>query len=130
MIGLDTNVLVRLCVRDHPDQVEAALRLLSGVPPASVRVSVVVLAELTWTLLRRYRLDKAALIATVEGLLSRVELDIEGRGAVMTALRWYRGGNADFADYLIAALNREAGAAPTYTFDERAASSSAFALVS
>jgi len=130
LIGLDTNVLVRLCVRDDSDQVEAALRLLSGVPPASVRVSVIVLAELAWTLLRRYRLDKAALIATVESLLSRVELDIEGRGAVMTALEWYRNGNADFADYLIAALNREAGAAPTYTFDEMAASNSAFVLVS
>jgi predicted nucleic-acid-binding protein len=130
LIGLDTNVLVRLCVRDHPDQVEAALKLLSGASPASIRVSVVVLAELSWTLLRRYRLDKAALIATVESLLSRVELDIEGRAAVMTALRWYRSGKADFADYLIAALNREAGATPTYTFDERAASSSAFALIS
>jgi len=48
----------------------------------------------------------------------------------MTALQWYRLGNADFADYLIAALNREAGAAPTYAFDERAASSSAFVLIS
>jgi predicted nucleic-acid-binding protein len=130
LIGVDTNVLVRLCVRDDPDQVKAALRLLSGAPVASVRVSVIVLAELTWTLLRRYRLEKAALIATVESLLSRVELDIEGRSAVMTALRWYRNGNADFADYLIAALNREAGAAPTYTFDEQATSSPAFALVS
>lgn len=130
MIGLDTNVLVRLCVRDDADQVDAALKLLSGAPPASVRVSVVVLAELAWTLLRRYGLDKAELIAIVEGLLSRIELDMEGRSAVMTAIRWYRTGSADFADYLIAALNREAGAAPTYTFDERAASSSAFALVS
>jgi predicted nucleic-acid-binding protein len=130
LIGLDTNVLVRLCVRDHPDQVEAAVRLLSGASPTSVRVSVVVLAELAWTLLRHYRLDKTALIETVESLLSRVELDIEGRSAVMTALQWYHVGNADFADYLIAALNREAGAAPTYTFDEQATSSPAFALVS
>jgi predicted nucleic-acid-binding protein len=130
LIGLDTDVLVRLCVRDDSNQVEAALKLLSGAPPASVRVSVVVLAELTWTLLRRYRLDRSALIATVESLLSRVELDIEGRSAVMIALKWYRNGNADFADYLIAALNREAGATPTYTFDERAASSPAFALIS
>src|ERR1700719_2296786 len=83
LICLDTNVLVRLCVRDDPDQVEAALKLLSGAPPPSSRVSVIVLAELTSTLLRRYRLDKATLIATVESLLSRIELDIEGRGAVM-----------------------------------------------
>ncbi len=130
MIGLDTNVLVRLCVRDDLDQVQAAVRLLSGAPAASVRVSTVVLAELAWTLLRRYRIDKAALIATMEGLLSGVEFDIEQRGAVMAALRWYRNGNADFADYLIAALNTEAGAAPTYTFDETAASSSVFALLS
>jgi predicted nucleic-acid-binding protein len=130
LIGVDTNVLVRLCVRDNSDQVKAALKLLSGAPPASVRVSVIVLAELAWTLLRRYRLDRAALIATMENLLSRVELDIEGRSAVVTALQWYGEGNADFADYLIAALNREAGATPTYTFDEKATSSPAFALVS
>ncbi len=130
MIGVDTNVLVRLCVRDNSDQVDAALKLLSGARPASVRVSVIVLAELAWTLLRRYRLDKAALIATMESLLSRVELNIEGRSAVMVALRWYREGNADFADYFIAALNHEAGATPTYTFDEQTTSSPAFALVS
>jgi len=130
LVGVDTNVLVRLCVRDNPDQVEAALKLLSGAPAASVRVSVIVLAELAWTLLRRYRLDKTALIATLESLLSRVELDIEGRSAVMVALQWYRKGNADFADYLIAALNREAGATPTYTFDELATSSPAFTLLS
>ena len=130
MIGVDTNVLVRLCVRDNSDQVDAALKLLFGAPPASVRVSVIVLAELAWVLLCRYRLDKAALIATMESLLSRVELNIEGRSAVMVALRWYRQGNADFADYLIAALNQEAGATPTYTFDEQATSSPAFALVS
>ena len=130
MIGVDTNVLVRLCVRDNADQVDAALKLLSGARPASVRVSVVVLAELAWTLLRRYRFDRAALIATMENLLSRVELDIEGRSAIVTALQWYREGNADFADYLIAALNCDAGATPTYTFDEKATSSPAFALVS
>ena len=130
MIGVDTNVLLRLCVRDDPDQVKATHKLLSGAPPASVRVSVVVLAELAWTLLRRYRLDRAALTATIESLLLRVELDIEGRSAVMTALQWYREGKADFADYLIAAFNREAGAAPTYTFDQQAASSPAFALIS
>jgi predicted nucleic-acid-binding protein len=129
LIGVDTNVLVRLCVGDDANQLKA-LKLLSGAPPASVRVSVIVLAELAWTLLRSYRLDRAALIASVELLLSRAELDIEGRSAVMTALQWYREGNADFADYLIAALNRDAGAAPTYTFDQWATSSPAFALVS
>jgi predicted nucleic-acid-binding protein len=87
------------------------------------------LAELTWTLVRRYRLDKAALIATVEGLLSRVLLDVEGPSAMMTIRRWYPSGSADVADYLVAARNRAAGAAPTNPFDEQATSSPAFALV-
>jgi predicted nucleic-acid-binding protein len=70
------------------------------------------------------------LLGVIENLLNRVELDIEARGAVMTAIQWYQTGTADFADYLIAALNQEAGATTTYTFDERAASSSAFELIS
>jgi predicted nucleic-acid-binding protein len=129
VIGLDTNVSVRLCVHDDADQVKAAHKLFAEAPPASVRISVIVLAELAWTVLRRYRLDKATFITHVEDLLSRPELDIEGRSAVVTALRWYRSGKADFADYLIAALNHEAGATPTYTFDQSAAVNPAFALV-
>ena len=129
MIGLDTNLLVRLCVRDDPEQVASVLKLLSKAPPASVRVSVIVLAELVWTLLRRYRIDKVALIETVEELVSRAELDVEAKDTVMTALDWYRDGKADFADYLIAALNYEAGAMPTYTFDQDAASNPVVALV-
>jgi predicted nucleic-acid-binding protein len=123
LIGVDTNVLFRLCGR------KAALGLLAGAPAAAVRVPVIVFAQLTSTLLRCHRLDKAALIATVESPLSRVELNVEGRSAVIAALRWYRRGTADFADYR-AALNRQAGAAPTYTFDQQAASRPAFAQVS
>jgi hypothetical protein len=83
-IGVD--VLVRLPLR------KAALRLRAGAPAGVIRVRVTVLAQLTRTLLRRRRLDKAALIATLEGLLSRVEPNVEGRSAVLAALRWYRRG--------------------------------------
>jgi predicted nucleic-acid-binding protein len=123
LIGVDTSVLVWLSLP------KAALRLLAGTPAAAIRVCVMVLARLAPTLLRGHRLDKAALIATAESALSRVELNVEGRSAVMAALRWYRGRTADFAGYL-AALNREAGAAPTYTFDKQTASSPALVQVS
>lgn len=122
LIGGNTNVLFRRSVR------KAALALLAGAPAAAIRVRVIALAQLAWTLLRGHRPDDAALIASVESLLSRVELNVEGRSAVMAGLRWYRRGTADFADYL-AAVDREAGAAPTHTFDEQAASKPAFAQV-
>jgi predicted nucleic-acid-binding protein len=130
VIALDTNVLLRLFVRDHPERARAVTKLLADAGPASVRVSTIVLAELVWTLQRRYRLEKGSLIATLQNLLTRSELELEGRGAVMTAIRWYELGDADFVDYLIAALNRDAGAAPTFTFDRVAGSHSAFSLLS
>ena len=130
MIAFDTNVLLRLFVRDHPEQAKAVTTLLGDAGPGSVRISTIVLAELVWTLQRRYRLEKVGLIATLQSLLTRTELEIEGRSAVMTAIRWYELGNADFVDYLIAALNREAGAAPTFTFDRLAGGHSAFSLLS
>jgi hypothetical protein len=80
LLGVGTNLRVRPRVRDDPDEVKAALRLLSGASAAPIR-------------------------------------------------RWCRSGSADFADDLAAVLKREAGAAPTCTFDEQATSSPAFALV-
>jgi hypothetical protein len=112
-------VRVRLGVR------KAAFGLLADAPAAPNRVSVIVLAQLTWALLRYYRLDNTALIATVDSLLSRVALRRRSTEHMMTAPQWCRRGSADVAGYLAAALNREAGAAPTYTFDEPAASSPA-----
>ena len=130
MIAVDTNVLLRLFVRDHPEQVGAAMKLFSRAGPASVRISTLVLAELVWTLERPYRIGKPELIAAIQKLLSRSELQIEARGAVMTAIRWYQVGRAGFADYLIAALNVEAGASPIFTFDRHAAENPAFSLLS
>jgi predicted nucleic-acid-binding protein len=130
VIALDTNVLLRLFVRDEPEQAKAAAKLLADVPPSSVRISTIVLAELVRTLQSRYRIGRATLIATLHDLLTRSELEIEGRGAVMMAIRWYESGRADFVDYLIAALNLEVGATPTFTFDREAGSHSAFSLLS
>jgi hypothetical protein len=84
------------------------------------------LAEPTWTLLRRYRLDEAALIATIEGLLSRVLLDVEGASAVMPMVpqreRRFRG-------LPCRRTQSHSRPAPTYPFDEQATSSPAFALI-
>jgi predicted nucleic-acid-binding protein len=127
MIGIDTNVLLRLFTTDNPEQATAAAKLMDGCGPSSIRITNIVMAELVWTLLgRKYRVEKARLVEIVEDLLRREELVFESRNAVMMAVRWFEGGNADFGDYLIAALNEEAGASPTYTFDRMAAGHVAF----
>ena len=129
MIGVDTNVVLRLFTDDQPHQTAAVLRLIAGQGRGSIRIDNIVLAELIWVLSRAYKTDRRAVAAAVASLLRREELVFESRGAILTALRWYQDGRADFADYLIAASNMEAAAAPTHTFDLRAAEHSAFSLL-
>jgi predicted nucleic-acid-binding protein len=129
MIGWDTNVLLRLFTSDNPAQTAAVIKLLSGCGPASIRLTNIVIAELVGTLVRHYKRQRQEIVEIVEKLLQREELVFENRSAVMMALRWFEQGNADFGDYLIGALNDEAGAAPTFTFDRQASSNASFALV-
>ena len=129
MIAADTNVLLRLYVNDHDGQKQAALSMLSGVPAGHVRVSVVVLAEMAWALRSVYKQPKKVIANVILDLLTREELTIESRATVFQALSWFNAFRIDFSDCLIAALNEDAGAAPTYTFDLDAAASNAFSLL-
>ena len=69
MIGLDTNVLLRLFVEDDPQQNERARRLFDAVSARKTCVvNPVVLAEFAWTLVRGFkkkRREVAHLIAEV-----------------------------------------------------------------
>jgi predicted nucleic-acid-binding protein len=129
MIGIDTNALLRLFTTDSPEQMAATNKLIGKRGPSSIRLTNLVVAELVWTLVRHYKQEKKQIIDIVEQLLEREELVFESRSAVMMALRWFEGGKADFADYLIGALNEEAGASPTYTFDHLAAGHIGFSLI-
>ena len=61
MIGIDTNVLLRIfgSDEDDPDQVAAARGLLRTAAP--LFVNPIVLAEFVWTLRRTYKLDRRAI---------------------------------------------------------------------
>ena len=129
MIAADTNVLLRLYANDHHGQKQAALSILSGVTAGHVRVSVVVLAEMAWALRSVYKQPKAAITNVFLDLLTREELHIENRASVFKALNWYGAFKIDFSDCLIAALNEDAGATPTFTFDLDASALNSFSLL-
>lgn len=122
MIALDTNILIRVFVDDptHPGQVAAARRLVASAT-VRIRISVVVLSEAVWTLRRRFKMPKAGVLEFLNRVLDHPRFDIESRSAVGTALEDYAAWHIDFADCLIAAMNIEAGASTTYTFDRDAA---------
>lgn len=130
MIGLDTNVLLRWLIddprlgEDAAGQGASAARVLGGAQE-KIFVNRIVLAESAWVLRRRLRLERAEVVAVVEGLLTAVGVDIEDEPIVRDALEGFRRGPGDFADHLVGAVNAANGCRTTYTFD-RAASKTGY----
>ena len=119
MIGLDTNILLRLWLNDTPAQnkrIDAMLALHGGTP-GSLLVSDVVLAEALWTLRSAYAQDKAAQLTAVRSLLDETAFAFEDRVAVTQAVTLFEAGNCGFSDCLIAARHKRLGCEFTATFD-------------
>lgn len=131
MIGLDTHVLVRYFAADDPRQSAVAKRLIeeSLSPQTKGHVSLVALAELAWVMRSRFDAAKDLVIDIVSHLLSDDRFAVQSSAAVWTALDAYRHASVDFADALIAALDRASGCRHTVTFDRRAARIDGMALL-
>lgn len=117
--SLDTNVLVRLLVKDDVQQTNAALKLLSQHVKHSetLFVPISVALELEWVLRSRYKFSKADVLLALSSILAAVELEFESEDALEQALVNYEEGNADYADYLHLALSQRGDALPFWTFD-------------
>lgn len=104
MLGLDTNVLVRLLTGDDPAQSDRARHLIERRAAAGepVFVSLLVLLEAEWVLRSRYGFDKTQVSGAIEALLETIEITIEDESVVEEALHRWENSVAEFADCLIA----------------------------
>ena len=131
MIGVDTNVILRLLVRDDERQAESAARYLkkycSSDDPAVI--ADVVIVECAWVLAYLYDYSRSQIGDAIEGLLSTAQLRAANASAVSSALQRFRGSSADFADCLIGMNNAAAGCNHTATFDRKAAKLPEFELL-
>ncbi|RYE57018.1 MAG: PIN domain-containing protein [Hyphomicrobiales bacterium] len=122
MIGVDTNILVRLFVRDHAEQTEAAATFLSARSESDPAfVSAVVLAELAWVLDKSYGYSTASIHGALEWLFDSENVAVERSDLMEDAIASAQETGADISDSIIAAIANDAGAAKTVTFDKRAA---------
>jgi predicted nucleic-acid-binding protein len=114
MRAVDTNVLVRLIVRDDEKQVSAAESfILHG-----AWVSHLVLAETAWVLGAVYGLGNTEIATAVELLLSHKDLTVQDADVVAEALEQFRRRPAvGFSDCLVLEIARKAGYLPLGTFD-------------
>ena len=131
MIGLDTNVLLRLFIgKDDPRQSERARSFVaeqSKTGPLSV--NVIVLAEFVWVLAKSLKMPKNDIAKYLDGLLQSDDLEVQRRPVAVAALAAYRKGRADYADFLLALVNVDLGCQSTASFDEKALKSELFSTV-
>lgn len=131
MIGIDTNVLLRVIIADEPKQAETARNFIRNHCSADDPgyVSHITLVELVWTLGKAYQLSREDIGRAVEQILETAQLDVESSNDVAAALKDYRKGTADFADCLLARVNAAAGCDYTVTLDRKAARLTGFKLL-
>ncbi|MCY3597794.1 MAG: type II toxin-antitoxin system VapC family toxin [Rhodospirillales bacterium] len=119
--GLDTNVLLRLVVADEPEQTRAAVMAVrkaadTGTP---LLLNLVVLCEFAWVLRRSYGYSRAEIANCIETIGNSPAVIFQDPVLVTEATQWLRMGG-DFADAIVAGLNRGLGADTTLTFDRTA----------
>ena len=119
MIGLDTNILLRLWLNNDPAQNMRIDALLAerGSTPASLLVTDVVLAEALWTLRSAFDQDKSARALAVRSVLEETAFAFEDREAVERALALFEAGSCCFSDCLVVAKHAQHGCDFTATFD-------------
>ncbi len=115
MRALDTNVLVRLLVRDETAQAKAADTFIAK----GAWVSHLVLAETLWVLSAVYERSAQQLIALLDILLVHESLVLQDADTVAAALAHFRRKPAlGFSDCLVLEIARKAGHTPLATFDK------------
>src|ERR1700732_1851647 len=118
MRAVDTNVVVRLMVRDDATQAEAADEFTS----AGAWISHLVLAETMWVLDAIYERTPQQIAAAIEMLLNHGDLTLQDADVVAAALDHFRKRPAlGFSDCLVVETARKAGHKPIGTFDRRLA---------
>ncbi len=123
LIGIDTNVLIRVFVRDDEAQTRRVAQLIADRPSKDLFfVNLAVVLEFSWTLRRFYKYPRKAIIAAIRSLLERHDLEVEHYEIVGDAAALCEDRKCDFSDAVIGLLNQRHRCARTLTFDKIAAS--------
>lgn len=115
MRAIDTNLLVRLIIRDDLDQVRAAEEFIAK----GAWVSHLVLVETLWVLDAAYVRSSEQIATAVEMLLNHKELTLQDADVVVAALDQFRSRpSVGFSDFMVLEIARKAGHMPLGTFDK------------
>jgi predicted nucleic-acid-binding protein len=115
-VTVDTNVLVRAVVGDHPAQSKAAAKLLTEAE--LVAIALPCLCEFVWVLRKVYGLALSDAASAIRALLVAANVEMN-RPAVEAGLAVLDAGG-DFADGVIAYEGQWLGGETFVSFDKKA----------
>ena len=114
MRAVDTNVLVRLVVRDDADQARVAEEFVAG----GAWVSQLVLAETMWVLDAVYERTPEQIATAADMLLNHQQITVQDSDVVAAAIESFRKRpSLGFSDCLVLEIARKVGNLPLGTFD-------------
>jgi predicted nucleic acid-binding protein len=117
---LDTSVIVRYLVEDQPALTDRAARIIDG--SRDLLVTDIVIAEVAWVLTKVYRIPREAVVDDLVSFLQKENIgtwEMDKGEAVQGLLLCRPSGRVSFADAMVWAAARSAGAPLVYSFDER-----------
>ncbi|WP_165217903.1 PIN domain-containing protein [Affinirhizobium pseudoryzae] len=122
MIGIDTNILLRLTCQDDETQSRLVIQWVEGLTVEEPGfINSAVLLEFVWTARRRLKMSREELKLILSGLLDSDNLVMEDESVIELALDEMDRSTEEFADIYIALKNRELGCRTTMTLDKKAA---------
>lgn len=131
MIGLDTNVVLRLLLNDDPAQKMRAAKLIQQAKKLDPRtiITLAVVLEMEWVLRSRAKMSKTQTLIVFDLLLESYDIEIDNEKALEQALHIYANTAADFAECLFLAQYQRMGCDTMLTFDAKAARMAGVELV-
>ena len=115
--SLDTNVLLRLSLKDIPAQFELAKRLVQT-PGKKFAISDTAIIEYVFVLERHYGFTRDQIAEMVTALMSRGNFACNRTVLPFALKAWQHNQALSFEDCYLAEIARVQGATPLWTFDK------------
>ena len=119
--SVDTNVLLRLLIKDDNIKRKACERLLKKAKRKEIHLYIlpIVIMEIVWVLEKYYKLDRKTVRELVEAVINTPELHIEMEDVFRKALRLYEERKVKFVDAVVGYWGLENDISIVYPYDER-----------
>ena len=111
---IDANVVLRYLLNDDPKQSPEAVELFEQAPDGSLYLSVIILAEVTWTLKSHFAVPRELICTSIQRVIALPCVSVDP--IAFDAVSRYAKSNVDFVDCALAAAGLATGL-PLVTYD-------------